>query len=741
MNAKRILFTLLAFVLPWLGLVNGLKAQSIENFQPLKAKGPIPESIISLTKAKLEKEKSELEKEKDGLSDAESRFLEESNYQIKRLLQSGRVLFNDPVTSYLQSLADYIVEQNPDISLQNPKIYVVKSPVANAYTVHDNKIFFNIGMVAQVESEAELAFIMCHEFIHVLKDDAMARHKEKAAIESGEEVYEGTSSYQKKLMAENNYSKTQERRADVQGLKLFENTDYPLGAVYDAFSVLKYSYLPFDNIAFKKDFLETEHMIFPESYFLDETQEIKSEPDEDQSTHPNVRKRKRSIEKEIGKQDLSEGAPYQVSKEAFEKAQDLARFEVAGLHLLGRNYPRAIYTTFIMLQEYPDNYYLQNVINKALYNLSMYHNKMDNPNLGDYYKDVEGKSQQVYYLLRKLNKTELNVLATHYAWKMKFKYPDKQFLEKLANNQLKMLVFENDLSVTNFYEKSREKVIAEKKEKFKEKDELSKYEKIEKQKLTDSSNFQDFAFVGLLQKDSFKQRFEDYVEQYEKEELETSTEKAQEELMDDFLEEENNKKIKEKHVKELVSIKPYYYNYNKKDVNENKFIKSEERRVRFNQILEENANRVNLDLTLLDPINFEQSDIERYNHFVMAQTWFIERFKHEDRDWALVSSQNWVNDMLEQNGKRYYHWSWVNNVKKTEDIATACYVFSVIGIPYAIYQFLTPEYDTKYQSMVFDMKKNKLVLFEEKEFGKKDASDILKSFSYNTLYQVSEKID
>jgi len=92
-----------------------------------------------------------------------------------------------------------------------------------------------------------------------------------------------------KMVSRYSYSKNLEFEADSLGLLRFLKTGYSLEAPEQTFDKLKYSYLPYGNLPFDKNFFGCK---LSDKYFLDKVNPIKgldeSETDSLHS-HPNFR--------------------------------------------------------------------------------------------------------------------------------------------------------------------------------------------------------------------------------------------------------------------------------------------------------------------------------------------------------------------------------------------------------------------------------------------------------------------
>jgi beta-barrel assembly-enhancing protease len=146
--------------------VVGVLGQSFDDYVPLSAQGPIPADFTTRSSEKFDRAKRELKgSETDKGHQAKQNFLLESNFLIDQVLGSGRVLFNDPVSNYLSELLDTILVEEPELRAQI-RVYAVRSAIVNSFTTDNGIILVNLGLIAQLENESQLAFILCHELAH-----------------------------------------------------------------------------------------------------------------------------------------------------------------------------------------------------------------------------------------------------------------------------------------------------------------------------------------------------------------------------------------------------------------------------------------------------------------------------------------------------------------------------------------------------------------------------------------------
>ena len=365
----------------------------LNNFKYLQSSGTIPEDFTSLFSEKFEQDKVLLSKEdKRSIRKSKEKFMMESNFIIDQILLSGRILFNDPVSNYINKVADNLLENNPELR-KELRFYVAKSASVNAFSTDKGIIIVNLGLIAQLENEAQLAYILSHEIIHYVKKHNMNLFLEKTNIFNGKDSYKKLS-ISEKYFATNFRNQEMESEADKLGLN-----DYYLPSIYSlkvidgVFDVLQYSYLPFDDAVFDTTFFETPYMRFPHNYFLAEINQIKGdeEYDETKSTHPSIKSRRDIMQMMISEKANDGKKEFILPKEDFFKVRALARFESIHQYILLRDYGNAIYNSYIMLKEYPGNKFLETSIAYSMYALAEYKIKGSLVGILTAYKNVEGQ--------------------------------------------------------------------------------------------------------------------------------------------------------------------------------------------------------------------------------------------------------------------------------------------------------------------------------------------------------------
>jgi len=349
-----------------------LFAQDFNNYTPLTCSGPLPKDFTDRTSEKAAKEIEKNKKDSDNSKTKKSKksYLLKSNYMLDELLMSGRVLFGDPVSNYVNSVADKLLENEPKLR-RELRFYCLKSNVTNAFCTNQGMIFVTLGLIAQLENEAQLAQVLAHEITHYTKKHVINTFIESSKISSNKGKYK-YSSYDDNIIKLSNYSKTLELEADSIGFFRLKKAGYSIQEALSVFDVLQFSYLPFNEQKFSFAPFETESVKIPEAFKLDSLVPISFNDDYDdtKSSHPNIRKRRDQIKSLI--KDEKGGKQFIQSKALFEEIRTTCRFENIRLNNKSANYVKAIYNAQILQKKYPKSKFLEWNILKALYGIAKY---------------------------------------------------------------------------------------------------------------------------------------------------------------------------------------------------------------------------------------------------------------------------------------------------------------------------------------------------------------------------------
>jgi Zn-dependent protease with chaperone function len=85
---------------------------------------------------------------------------------IKERFTNNEILTAGEPLQYLSALANEILKSNPQYNSKSLNILFSKSFYANAASMGEGTIFFNIGLFHRLQNESQAAFVLCHELAH-----------------------------------------------------------------------------------------------------------------------------------------------------------------------------------------------------------------------------------------------------------------------------------------------------------------------------------------------------------------------------------------------------------------------------------------------------------------------------------------------------------------------------------------------------------------------------------------------
>ncbi|MES2512967.1 MAG: M48 family metallopeptidase [Bacteroidota bacterium] len=573
-----------------------------KNFLPIKSQGILPEIFTRDIKETIKADLNDLSAE-DKDKKIKSGYFTSVNYEIEKKVKSGTTLLNDEITTYINQIVDVILKNQPDLR-KKIKVYTSKSSVVNAYCYDKGYLFVNSALVAHTKSEAELASVLCHEISHYTKQHNILDYIHTQKMEKS---VEGKT--HKDLFLERcQYSKTQESEADLEGFKLFEQTNYDLNDAANVFEFLQYSHLPFELVEFKKSFFESDQFKIPAYYSLKDLAPIRNNSNEDDAehTHPNTAKRKAAIIDVIKQKQNSGRVKFELGETKFNYIRDLARFELCRLYLVNRDYEAAIYSSYILSQQYPDNVFLAQTISKSLYAISLYRASYLRYNKDSYldgpvhYLQVESYPQQFYYLVNKMPDNEWNLMSLNYVYRAKKKFGNDNILSSLSDSLLTMMRYTN-CNLDGFMRRGIVNINPNK-------DTTTYYKKV---------------FLDLFENDkAFCAKFPKTV----------GHETAIPYTPKSYNVNKFSKKLRTiDSISIVMSLEPFYVIYNEDD-NQIDYMESDNRQRELIEYIKTCSAKNKFKLVVLDPGLVDSSEVDKINDFSIVNDWLSERTDGSDNE-------------------------------------------------------------------------------------------------------------
>lgn len=540
--------------------------KDFNNYRTLQSKGAIPEDFTKTTKSKLDDDVQN--KESDLTLAQKKEFYKGTNYAIDDMLHSGIVVFGDEISTYAAEIVDRLLRNEPDLR-KELRIYTMKSNATNAFSTDQGIIFVTTGLMAQITSEAQLAYVLAHEISH---------YKHKHVSETFDWKTKNYR-YSDRIDKLSNHAKEKEFEADRGGIEMYHAAGYRLESIFETFDVLMYSYLPFDEIEFPHHYFNTENIFLPIHLFPKKKYEIKAEEDYDDtnSSHPNIKKRKDSVEVYLGEFSNWGDSEDFLGRNRFEEARNIARFENVRSDILEANYGDALYSIFLLERDFPSSMYLKRMKAQVWLNLLIYKRENKANKTLDNIADLEGESAPVHFMLKKLSKEGMSTLALRQVYDLQKTYPEDFELKAIYNKLIKELALIETFKIETFSNKT----FSEAAEEFNrqksdtlnqvadstEKKSNSKYDRIKNQKnANNSANFDSTKFYVYGLRDIISDSL--FVKSLRNEKSTIENEKKKEKEYDALSRQEKSKLDKKEEkdrmklgINEIIVVEPKVFSY------------------------------------------------------------------------------------------------------------------------------------------------------------------------------------
>lgn len=747
----RLIFPILLFLCSF-----SVTAQDIDwdNYSSFFSSGEIPDEFRTTYIDKYDKRVDEINNRTEGYTrkNREKQFYKFSDFYLNQFLNSGAVLYGDSISLYCQDIVDILLKEDEELS-QVIRVYTVKSDLFNAFCTANGILFVTTGLISEIENEAQLAFVLAHELIHYKNDHVIGQYIEQQKISRNKDSYKKVS-VSDELKKFSNYSKDQELESDSVGfMDYFSKTNYDQREAYHLFDVMKYSYLPFEELPYEVRFLETDSLKIPDHMLPAEINMVtaKDDYDDSESTHPNIKKRKEQIESLVSS---TVGNKFLLPEARFNYVQKLARYESCRLSLINKNFPEAIYSAFLVKKVYNDSIYHKQVVAKSLLNAAIYKNEGKYRAYTDIKRaeDTEGESHVVTYLLEELSAEELSTLAVAYGYENFIEHPgreNKDIFERSMHN----IFSKSDLTLADFRLNDGSSLAQDTADiveedtidgteqlSWKAQSREGKVSKINSQKEKIEEKGSSAETEGLYLKNGFWPYSLDstFMAIARRQEKRANTDNEDSTDSDSSDRESRFSEGTYCGVDSILLINSVYINLKANSKNVIKFQKSDREREDYQDYINEIAGSIDLHVENLDYMSFAGNETEKFNDLSAINDWVQERL-----DIVNTGGMCTDNDVLRQIAGKYgtNYIAYTGNVSmKSPPDAVAVHLLlgalTVWYMPFAIAHSFSPDFSSFNFFFLLDARNSRLLLAEYNYYDTSDRNEYVKSIVYNNLLQV-----
>lgn len=740
---------LIAFVCTWIGAFSDLQAQEdFNHYQPLCNKGPVPKDFSNSTLTKIKQDNRE---DLKSLTPKKKQFfVEQINYSIDEILYSGNVTFGDTISQYLQRLGDKLVKGNKDLE-GKLRFYAYNSTDANAFSTRQGIVFVTTGLIAQLTSEAQLAFVLSHEIIHFEEHHVL----ELYTYATKEKFY----SYNERARFLSNYSRENELEADRMAVKMVHDAGYKPGEINKTFDVLLYSYLPFEEMKFDKTYFNTKEMYIPEMYFDFKRTEIsaKFKYNDYLMSHPNLAKRKEQVTEQVLKfKDWDKTLLYEDSS-CFFYIRDVARFEYVLNKVYEEEPVEALYAIYILEKTYPESTFLANCKSQAWLDVMKTVVQKRKP---DYYMGLPRKKARYYEgqisilnqfvsVLPKNGKLAVGLRVIYDVYqKDTTNLTARKSLETAIQLVVKSEDFDLDKFSTRNYAETRaylgeKKKAANSGEKF-QTDEWDKYAVIENQAKgmtdgfeIDSTKFYMYGIADIVRDSNFRVKFKQHTAKS------TLLERKNDEfnLMTDSeqLDLEYLKQDEEAHLKmdSMLLFQPAIFETTRSsEINVHKTFKTRELMMKE---VADNASDLNIHVKSLSLQKLDTLDATDWNNYALLQRSLTRAIKDHENDYFVLDLPD-LNRIKQLYGAERLLFLEYQHAYAPDLYFGNIVLFTVllpVGLVYFPIEILSGHY-SDWQFYVLDLKTGELVLNRAYYANEPSTKHFIGSRLYGMFHQLKQ---
>lgn len=308
---------------------------------------------------------------------------------IKKMFDHDAIIVHNDAGVYLAVLSNEILKANPQLNSSDLRILFSKAWWANASSMGEGTILFNIGLFNRLENESQAAFVICHELAHYYLNHGNNSINNYVNTVYSDEFQKKLRSIQKTDYRQNQllenvaknitfrsrkHSREFEQAADSMAIEFMKNTNYDLNEALSCLALLdsvdkdKYNnklqlenHFNFSNFPFKKSWIESTTLMFTSS--KDKTKLVE---EDSLKTHPDCKARIEKLKNNISKYNKTNTKKFIVSTEQFTHLKHQFDYEILNYCFENNEVSRCLYYALEMLPDFSDQTYLHTTIGKCL---------------------------------------------------------------------------------------------------------------------------------------------------------------------------------------------------------------------------------------------------------------------------------------------------------------------------------------------------------------------------------------
>lgn len=679
--------------------------QDFDRYQTLLPQGIVPKDFTDRSTDKFTQELNSMSttgKRRDRQN--RKKFYLESTFSVDEFLGSGNVLFNDEVSMYLSCVLAEIVKPYPELQ-SKVRVYAVKSAMANAFTTNNGIIFVNLGLLARLDNEAQLAFILAHEVVHYQKKHVINKYVTNIEIERARGDYHKLSR-ESKGFAKSSYSKELESEADLGGADIYAQTGYSKDTVHKVFDILNLADFPLSWAPFDYHNLESSRYQFPDSLYSKTVSAVQADENYNDTlrSHPNIRKRKEAIAGRFSKG--GKGDYYKVSRSWFDKSRKIARFELCRSYLLEHRYVEALILAQNLQRQDPGSVYLRETMAKALYGLGKDHIRFSTQRKEESWA---GEPARLLGFFNRLDGFEVAVAAICQLYRVHEAAPGNEEIRLMLHDLIRTLSAEEKDLEKRFLRSAADKP------------------------MTDLDHpYTQYAFLDFKNTGAFFDMFDKQVAAGKKQPKVVKTRHARRA--------ERNKPRKPLNVTKVVVVNPMYKKLNVRKREKVRYAEAEEVLVNIDDEIRLVAGKVGMKVDVVNPNTVSSSKVGIMQANSILNDWFEEQVRFDENE-RVSPVYNEVAALAET--YKTEHFLWMGTLTVTHKPMGRGFLIAGSFFPPAIAPlyatlFVLSRGTTLYFGLVLNVRTQAVELVDLRQMQMRDTRYLLQSNMYNTLLKLKK---
>lgn len=356
-------------------------------YNPAPIQDTIPTNIHHSIKSKLALDKTKI-KDVEGREVAYIKDLYDQRAAlVVQQFNDDYFIVDTEMSPYLQEVLNSIYASNPSLPRET-SVYAFRSEAVNAMSYGEGTIAFTLGLLSRMESEAQIAFVLCHELAHYHAKHSDIKLTEITRLNYSKDIKKKVKSISKNeygkftkynqlisslSLSITKHSREKEFEADSLALQFYLNTSYDLEAPIRTLEILDHADISLhrENLDIKKyfDFHAYPFKDHWLSYTPSNTWHASPHGNDTLRTHPSCSKRIEAIKRQL-KTHVATAKKYSDSK--IDKVKYLrmrSDFEIVASNYHFEQFGRGLFNSLMLAERYPNNVYVHSMISQCLYQL------------------------------------------------------------------------------------------------------------------------------------------------------------------------------------------------------------------------------------------------------------------------------------------------------------------------------------------------------------------------------------